>query len=499
LQARKIPKTHESDQNLELNFGIKVLSRIGIIAILIGLTLALHYSFQNFFNKEIKLLTGFILSVLTFWGGLQLSQHHKLLGRTLQAGAVSLGYITTYAAFFFKSTKLFEADQLGYLCLFIYIALAMLLAQRLKSSLIAALSFGFGYYTAFMVAKEQLLAWSYIPCLILNLSALALSWYRPLWKKINLICLLGSALVYFDSSYAEAHYRLAFACTNFAIFQLATFLKVNSRNHIFLIINNLLFWLIYYSGASDLGRLGTFEFVLAGINLLSYFIYLKQGRQRDLAPVALSCALFFLICGTAIFFQLDNHIAILVLLMQAIICALLTKYLTKPSIYHIFSALFLTASLLELIYLNQSTKVSLPKLTIAIDAGLIAGTTLLLNHRIYRHQLDFKGFSNWICLLITNLALLIGLQAILPDQQQTFIFLGLGVFFWMLGFLQREIIYRYNGLLYFLLASLNLLLRDISELDTLLKILIFVVFGICLIMVSYLYSKLEKNLSERKI
>ena len=71
-----IIKEKNQENSWEMNLGTNWLGRIGIVAVLIGLTLALQHSFV-FFSKELKLITGIILAIILFFSGKKLFANYN--------------------------------------------------------------------------------------------------------------------------------------------------------------------------------------------------------------------------------------------------------------------------------------------------------------------------------------------------------------------------------------------------------------------------------------
>ena len=113
-----VENTKNPFENFEFNLGIKWLSRIGIAALLIGLVMALGYSFPHFTNW-MKILTGFVLSVSFFGIGTKLFEKAPILSRILQGGGVSVGYLSLFAMFFIPDVQLFHHMTYAFILLII--------------------------------------------------------------------------------------------------------------------------------------------------------------------------------------------------------------------------------------------------------------------------------------------------------------------------------------------------------------------------------------------
>lgn len=164
--------------HFELDLGIKWLSRIGIVALLLGIAMALSYSFPSF-PKEMKILTGFILTALLFFGGGKLYPSSPVLGRILQGGGLSVGYLSIFAMFFIPDVQLFQAGGVGIFLLFSYVGLVLSLAHKMNSQTVAILSLTFGYYTA-TYSESHITA--FLSTAILSLGAVAVTRLHQDWK-----------------------------------------------------------------------------------------------------------------------------------------------------------------------------------------------------------------------------------------------------------------------------------------------------------------------------
>lgn len=481
------PSTQNKNENSwEMTFGKNWLSRIGIVAILIGLTLALQHSFA-LFSKELKLMIGIVLSIVLFFAGKKLLINYNILGRALQGGGIALGYLVLYASFFFENTSIFHSDILGYIVLFIYAIFMLTIAELMDSLTIAALGFIFGYFTSYLANN---ILWSLIPASIFSIMALRLSWNDKKWKKLNIFCLLGSLIIY--SIHHNHEYSLSFLIFSFTIYHLASFLKATELSPFFFLLNIFSFYFAWKINHKDLLANGFFELSLAALNIASYLVYLQFETQPLLTNCALTMGLSFIGLSTLSYFDRNNFILACVLSVQALVSGLIAKKITViPKIYYVFSGILLGLAFLSFynfVLLNQGSF-----LVVWGQALWIIGIGLFLDKYVYSKKLVYPSI---LILIASHFGLILVIVRIVESNYITLTSLIIGIIFLVLGLILKERKYRYSGLIWFLLSSLHLLFVDIRHLETLYKILVFICFGIGLITTSFGYNLLEKHLKQ---
>ena len=195
-RAVNIPLESSGGRSIENAIGTRWIGRIGVLAILFGVAFFLKYSFDNKLIGE----TGRVMLGI-FWGAafisageyLQKKRDMSLYGQMLSGGGLGTLYLSIYGAF--ALYHLIPAP-LAMGALVVTTTTGMLLSIRYNSYSLAALALLGGFLTPIMLStgKNQPLAlFSYI--LLLDAGVFLLLSFRN-WPTLAAASLAGTALLY---------------------------------------------------------------------------------------------------------------------------------------------------------------------------------------------------------------------------------------------------------------------------------------------------------------
>lgn len=176
---------------LENLIGERILPRLGVVALVLGLALLLWYAVANL-GAAGKIALAGTSGVLMVAGGAFFRRRDstKLLGGCLIGGGWAVVYSTAFAAHFVEVSRIINSPLLGFLLL-VGVALAALAhALRYKSETIAGLAYLLIFVTLFLSPEPGPPAW-----LAMGLSGaglIVLAW-RAKWIRL---CAVGAAVVY---------------------------------------------------------------------------------------------------------------------------------------------------------------------------------------------------------------------------------------------------------------------------------------------------------------
>lgn len=499
-------KEKSLDQTLEMSIGIKWFSRAGIVALLIGFAMALNYSFpylNSILIPEVKLLIGGIVAIGLFLGGTKLLERFQLLGRILQGGGFSLGYLTLYGMFFIPAVQIFaepHLQSLGWGLLLLYVGGMLIFSRSIGSRSIALLSLGFGYYTA-SYAGTQLTA--LLSATLLGCATVAAS-RRKGWEVLSQVGLIGGLLTcvfwHFFGNTSTNHVnvmpsvvlgenldQLVFLAVNYLLFHIAS-IRNSYLPQGMLMLNSLLSYssFLVIQAGEPLLISGAVEGGLALVHLLSFGIVSKTKRlDRELLEGQLLLGSFYSVM--AILGLLGAEMRPVAFAAEAMLLGLMSRTDRFHVIYTILSVFFLFASFLSLLFFDWT---SMPAFTLLSVVGLVSLVSLMLEANVYKNN-DRIGR---ICLMIVSsfvflTALMIGLQSYwitLATVITAFVLL-------MGGFISHQSRYRWMGLCWMFLAGFRLFTVDLLTLETPYKVLLFLVLGVTLLAGSYGYNQLSQR------
>jgi hypothetical protein len=428
--------TNPTMEKWELTLGIKWFSRLGIVALLIGACLALSYSFNHYFTKEVKLITGWLLASGLFYTGIKIFKSYNILARTLQGGGLALGYMSLFAMFFFPQVQLFDDKFTGWLFLTVYVAGMVFLAHRMKSQTVALLSLGFGYFTA-SYSGEALT--TFLTSSILSSAAIALNYYHKKWKALSWISLFCSYATYFywliqnNQSEISTVFKLQnqlFLWFNFLLFNFATFFTINRSSVSLSIANTLCFYALYRPLISEHSNLsnGLMEALIALATIISTILcfYLQKEKYSALSQNFLTQSIIF--TGLATMGAFEANSLATVLAAEALCFGLMSKHKFNPKYFLIASYVFIMIAgfNLTLEWTNYSNA------TLLITSLSYCLCLLLLEHNVYKNH---ERISTVIIFPSTILIMFLALNKALPDNWLTITYIISGLLAFIAGFI----------------------------------------------------------------
>lgn len=186
-----------SDSSLENAIGTRWIGRIGVLAILFGVAFFLKYSFDNKLIGE----TGRVMLGI-FWGAvfigageyLQKKKNLELYGQMLSGGGLAVLYLALYAAFALYHLIPAPLATAGMLAV---TTTGMTLSIRYSTYSLAAIALLGGFLTPVMLSTGQnqpLTLFCYV--LLLDIGTMLLLRFRQ-WPSLVAASLLGTVFLYF--------------------------------------------------------------------------------------------------------------------------------------------------------------------------------------------------------------------------------------------------------------------------------------------------------------
>lgn len=503
LQAKASPKPKapkakapkpSKDGNFELRFGMKGLSIIGIVVLLMGLAMALSYSFA-YFSNEMKIIAGFLLAGGFFAVGHRLHRRFAILGRLLQGGGLSLGYLSTFAAFFIPEVRLFEGGPVGVGCLFVYVAFMLSVALKLKSQAASVLALAFGYYTAGYSGSQSI---TLLSAGGLSIAYLLMSYYHPDWKVLKRLVVFGVALVYL-STLDKPHNTLfmptesaqqLFLAFHFVLFHLSALMPEKEGDVTLYGSNTLVMYALFATTHSGVLEDGVLETLLAATHIVTLLV---AGRIRNALSQTLAQAAFLLtmlFAALATVSLLDGPMLPAALTTEAVCLGFLYRKDQWPALSATGSVLFLVTAYLAFLatWLFEGNTAS----EIIATAAFMYAAACLLEHALFKVR--HVALSS-LMLIPASLIFYFVLMDEAPDEWRTLSVVATGFALLATGFVLGLKKFRLAGLLWIFIGGGLSLLPDLAGLAIEYKIILFILSGLGLIGGSYAYHLFEKRLA----
>ncbi len=223
----------QTDEHTEFALGSKVLTGVGVLAVLLGVIFFLRYAFENGLISEtmrvvLGLLGGLVLVVI----GHLLKNKYAAYGSKLVGGGIGVLYVTVFAATWFYGLWSIGMAFFGFIVITI---VGVSLALLYNSAALAGFSFAGGYIAALMFPEVTSPHGHFLFLTLLNIAILLIARFRA-WPKLVLLGLGMTVLLslrWTASSYAgDTMIALSYAYTalQFFIFFCTSFINFLVRD-----------------------------------------------------------------------------------------------------------------------------------------------------------------------------------------------------------------------------------------------------------------------------
>ena len=501
------PKTESVRQNeieLETRIGAHWFNRIGIVAVLIGVSYFLKYAFDNaWVGPAGRVVIGLGAGLAVVVGSEYVrGRGHAIFSYSLKAVGIGVLYLSLWA-----SSQLYQLIPIGlaFIAMVTVTAATVALALWQNAEVIAAFAAVGAFLTPVVLSTGQnnaISLFSYVT--ILDVGALVLVRQRP-WIRILLGSYLGSAILYsawHARYYTADQFWTAFVAASavFAVFAIAPFLDRDPRDS-----NGILF--------------------LALANACAYFFEVWElfdhagaTRQAAIAAVAFGC-FYFLIAhqlkhrAPAVTTQVHWTIGA-ALLIVAVPLGLDTPWVTI--------AWFVEAAALIGVSSRTGNEYIKYLAAIALTLGVLrllaidnfSTGLLLFNERMLTHAIAVAGLAyvGWVltvdgrpeerpaigAVIVTiNVLALVALSREITDGfsglARNFAYsalgMGYGAGLMFAGFWKTSRFLRWQALILITITVCKVFLYDTSSLDRGYRILSLIALGLILLATSFLYQR----------
>lgn len=538
-----IPLGKESSANLESRIGSHWLNRIGIAAVLIGVSYFLKFAFDNNWigpagRVAIGLLAGIAVVV---WSETFRHRGYRIFSYSLKAVGIGVLYLSLYAAF--QVYALIPSGVAFSMMLAVTSATAVM-AWTQDAEILAAFALIGGFTTPLLLSTGQnreVALFAYVA--ILDLGALVLVIMKP-WRRLLVLSYVGTMVLYvgwYLSFYERSQLRITigFATLFFAIFAIAPLLATpaakgwlsDSVSPLLAVVNAAGYFLQIYIMFEEIGTRDTAWFALA---LAALYIFLnRQARGRAGSPGAakavnllhLALALGFI--TVAIPIRLDAHWVTMGWFVETAVLLWVADRI-HSDLLNVFAvgALILGVGRLLLIDNFYVTRpIFNSRIATYVVAIAVLGAVAWYGSR--RQDAEGRMAAN-VCVIALNLLALRGLSLeistyyaresanlypqgrwdpaewtnwrhvkIARDFTYSALWMSYGAMLMVVGFWRRSAFVRWQALGLIAFTIGKVFLYDVSELDRGYRIVSFIVLGVLLLAISFMYQRDWLQLSSR--
>jgi uncharacterized membrane protein len=538
-----IPPASQARTDLESRIGSHWLNRIGITAVLIGVSYFLKFAFDNNWigpagRVAIGLLAGIAIVV---WSENFRHRGYVIFSYSLKAVGIGVLYLSLYAAF---QVYNLVPGGVAFTMMFAVTAATAVMAWTQDAEILAAFALIGGFSTPMLLSTGQnreVALFAYV--VVLDLGALALVILKP-WRRLLVLSYLGTLGLYagwYSSFYDVTQVRMTvgFATLFFAIFAVAPLLvqpaakggMSDSVPPLVAVVNAAGYFLQIYIMFEEIATRDTAWFALA---LAALYIFLsRQARGQAGSPEAartvdllhLALAIGFITAAVPI--RLDAHwvtmgwfveAAVLLWVAERVHSELLNVFavgalvlgvgrlllidnfsITRPILNNRMATYAVAIAVLGAVAWYGGRRKDETGRTVAamsvVALNLLA--LIALSREVadyYSQQLislrpqgqwDPSAWTDWHHVKIAR------------DFTYSALWMAYGAMLMVVGFWRRSAFVRWQALVLIAFTIGKVFLYDVSELDRGYRIVSFIVLGALLLAISFVYQRDWLRLSVR--
>ena len=309
------------DIKLEKFIGENILSKIGIVILIIGVAIGSKYSIEHdLISPLTRVILGYLVGLGLLGLGMKLKKAYKNFSAVLVSGSMTILYFMTYAAYSFY--QLFP-QILAFALMVVFTVFAVIAALNYKNQIIAHIGLVGAYAVPFLLSENSeniSVLFSYMT--IINIGILVIA-FKKYWKQLYFSSFSISWLIfiswYVSNFNLEEHLgtALIFSLVFFAIFY-TTFIafkllkseKFELVDILLLLANSFIFYGVGYSVLSshEFGNeyLGVFTLCNAVLHfMVSVIIYRQKLADKNLFYLVSGLVLVFVTMAIPV--QLDGN------------------------------------------------------------------------------------------------------------------------------------------------------------------------------------------------
>jgi uncharacterized membrane protein len=537
-----IPQAPTDEIDLESRIGSHWLNRIGIAAVLIGVSYFLKYAFDNnWIGPAGRVAIGLLAGIgVVVWSERFRSRGYRMFSYSLKAVGIGVMYLSLWAAFHVYTLI---PSGVAFVAMLAVTASTAALAITQDAEILAAFALTGAFSTPLLLStgeNKEVQLFSYLA--LLDVAAVATVMRKP-WRRLLVLAYVGTLFLYV-AWYAEFYNRgqlnltVAFATLFFAIFAIAPLLARPPENEaapfgavpLFLaFVNAGVYFLQVYAMMEEVDKHAMAWFALA---LAAVYIYLSRQTQRYYQNADDARRLHFLHLALAIGFitvaipiRLDGHwITIGWLVESAVVLWLSDRIRSDFMTAFAVGALALgVARLLAIDNFDTTTLIFNARMGTYAVAIAVLGAMAWYGQR-RKDEIGRQGTA--LAVIALNVLALMALShevadyysrqqaAIMPNPNArgyspynpaysadsrslqvaegftySALWMAYGAMLMIVGFWRRSSFVRWQALVLIAVTIVKVFVYDVSQLDRGYRIVSFIVLGVLLLAISFVYQR----------
>ena len=527
--------------DLESRIGSHWLNRIGIAAVLIGVSYFLKYAFDSgWIGPTGRVAIGLIAGIaVVMWSERFRNRGYKVFSYSLKAVGIGALYLSLWAAF-----QVYHLMPSGvvFVCMLVVTGATCAMALTQDAEILAVFAITGGFSTPVLLAtgiNREIALFSYV--FLLDAGILALVWFRP-WRRLLWLGFAGTLLLYIGW-YAEFYNRreldptLIFATLFFAVFAAAPLFMLRQESGegtiplLFALVNGAAYFLQAYA---IINEISTTAMAWFSLGLALVYLQLNRMRRKSADSAAernlkmMHLALATGLITVAIPIRLDAHWITIGWLVEGAVLLWVGDRI-KSDLLGVFALASIALGVGRLLLFDIPSTHLIFNMRMAVHG--IAVAVLAFSAYVASKRKDERGrMIAAVAVIAMNAMALIALSrevadyyshqmaAALPsrgswraqqwseirsieiarDFSYSALWMAYGAMLMVVGFWRSSAFVRWQGLVLIAATTAKVFIYDTSQLDHVYRILSFIILGALLLAVSFAYQRDWLKLSTRR-
>jgi uncharacterized membrane protein len=532
----------KQDADLEKTIGQFWLNRIGIVALLVGVSYFLKYAFENnWIGPAGRIAIGLLAGIgLIVWSEKFRSRGHAAFSYSLKAAGIGTLYLSLWGAF--QVYHLIPAAA-AFGAMVIVTAATIVLALTQDAELLASFALAGGFATPVLLStgeNHEVALFSYVA--LLDTAILEMSIFKP-WRRLLWGSFVGTILLYIGwySDYYSKDQRILTVCFTalfFAIFAAIPLASPYEESKRFTgpsvtltlipLFNAVAFFLaLYEMYMGENATLTWFALALAAFYLAIAAAFKKRFPKQDTTFIhLLHVAIAITFITIAIPLKLEGQwITISWLIESAVLLWISVK--TQTNFLRYLASLALVLGLFRLLFYDhfqtETLLFNLRFFTYLIAIAVLGGIAFFGKRLASEQEMPLINLAavgvNFLALIALTLEVSDYFARRMQSSGNRFLFyhqhqlalerdftysaiwLIYGVVLMTIGFQKRSAFVRWQALILIAFTIAKVFMYDVSQLGGTYRIISFIALGAVLLAISFIYQrdwlKLSSGSSEK--
>ncbi|RKH01111.1 DUF2339 domain-containing protein [Corallococcus sp. CA053C] len=491
------PPAAPERRDLEAHLGTYWLSRLGIVALIIGIAYLITYRFGEL-GVLARVGAGYLLSAGLGAFGLWLARRHELFGRIVFGGGLALAYFVTYALHFIPAVRVIDSQALALVLLAGFVVAIVTIAHRMQSETVAGIALFLGLHTGML---SDITAFTLLSTTLLAAGALFFL-VRNRWVIVPLSSLVAVYSTHVVWAVRTGHMapgapeddRLFLSLGFLALYFLLFSVALLARPRDLPLRASLAFPLLNWAGLVSLGAFEVSQEQDSHLFAFLLIVALAQGvaaavARLQRAPVALTHAYLALAAVTlalAMPARYEDVALVAAWTVTGLVAGLAARGVGSPVLRGV-GVLILFVALAACEWGTPG------RLTLL--AGLVVAFVLVERGGTVRvpglPEPGARTLFTAVCAVGAGLSLVALVGARMSAGLVTLGWVIAAFLLFGVGFAVRERWYRLAALAVLGLALVRLVLVDVARLPPDQRVLTFILLGVMLLVVSFTYTRLR--------